>query len=328
MAAHGKAKLVTVFGGSGFLGRHVVRALAARGWRVRVAVRRPDLAGHLQPLGGVGQIHAVQANLRYPESVAAAVAGCDAVVNLVGLLYESGRQTFDAVHVFGARAVAEAAAEAGVSSLVHMSSIGTAADSEAEYAASKAAGEQAVLAAFPNARIFRASVMFGQGDDFFNRFAAMARIAPILPLIGGGETRFQPVFAGDVAEAVARALDGAGEPGKVYELGGPEVLTFREILEFILEETGRKRFLVPVPFALMRMKASVLQLLPKPLLTVDQVKMLEQDNVVSEEARAEGRTLAAFGVEPHTIEAIVPDYLERFRKAGQFGRNTAQGSDA
>lgn len=213
------ARLVTIFGGSGFLGRHLTQALAKRGWRVRAAVRRPDLAGHLQPLGMVGQIHAVQANLRYPDSVARAVAGADAVVNLVGILHEGGRQTFSAVQAQGPRIVAEAAAKAGVESLVQVSAIGADANSPADYARSKAAGEAATLAAFPTAVIMRPSIVFGPEDQFFNRFADMARFLPFLPLIGGGETKFQPVYVGDVAEAIARALEGAAKPGATYELG-------------------------------------------------------------------------------------------------------------
>lgn len=314
------ARLVTIFGGSGFLGRHLTQALAKRGWRVRAAVRRPDLAGHLQPLGMVGQIHAVQANLRYPDSVARAVAGADAVVNLVGILHEGGRQTFSAVQAQGPRIVAEAAAKAGVESLVQVSAIGADANSPADYARSKAAGEAATLAAFPTAVIMRPSIVFGPEDQFFNRFADMARFLPFLPLIGGGETKFQPVYVGDVAEAISRALEGAAKPGATYELGGPEVKSFKALLEYILAITGRSRALVPLPFPIARLQASVMELLPSPMLTVDQVRMLETDNVVGEEAIAAKRTLAGLGVTPTTIEAVVPGYLYRFRKHGQFER--------
>ncbi|MFY8155251.1 MAG: complex I NDUFA9 subunit family protein [Rhabdaerophilum sp.] len=314
------ARLVTIFGGSGFLGRHLTQALAKRGWRVRAAVRRPDLAGHLQPLGMVGQIHAVQANLRYPDSVARAVAGADAVVNLVGILHEGGRQTFSAVQAQGPRIVAEAAAKAGVESLVQVSAIGADPNSPADYARSKAAGEAATLAAFPTAVIMRPSIVFGPEDQFFNRFADMARFLPFLPLIGGGETKFQPVYVGDVAEAIARALEGAAKPGTTYELGGPEVKSFKALLEYILAITGRSRALVPLPFPIARLQASVMELLPSPMLTVDQVRMLETDNVVSAEAIAAKRNLAGLGVTPTTIEAVVPGYLYRFRKHGQFER--------
>jgi uncharacterized protein YbjT (DUF2867 family) len=312
-------RLVTVFGGSGFIGRHVVRALAKRGWRVRPAVRRPDLAGHLQPMGGVGQIMPVQANLRYPDSVARAVEGADAVVNLVGILYETGRQSFEAVQAEGPRAIARAAARAGVSNLVHMSAIGADAASPALYARSKAAGEAAVLAEVPAGVILRPSIVFGPEDNFFNQFAGLARMLPALPLIGGGATRFQPVFAGDVAEAVAAALDGKAKAGAAYELGGPAVKSFKDILEYILKETGRSRPLVPLPFAVAELQGRLLELLPmKPLLTRDQVRMLKTDNVVSDAAKVDGRTLEGLGITPESIEAIVPSYLYRFRKAGQF----------
>jgi uncharacterized protein YbjT (DUF2867 family) len=309
--------LVTVFGGSGFLGRHVVRALAREGYRIRPAVRRPDLAGHLQPLGRVGQIHAVQANLRYPESVEAAVRGADAVVNLVGILFERGKQSFDAVQGEGAATVARAAAAADAR-MVHVSALGADPDSPALYGRSKAAGEAGVLAAVPDATILRPSILFGPEDDFFNRFAALARMAPALPLIGGGATKFQPVFVGDVAQAVLRAVGGRAKGGAVYELGGPAVKTFRELMEYVLAVTERKRLLVPLPFGLARLQAMVLQLMPKPLLTPDQVELLRADNIVSAAAQADGRTLAAFGIEPAAMEAVVPSYLWRFRKAGQF----------
>ncbi|OYW67615.1 MAG: complex I NDUFA9 subunit family protein [Bosea sp. 12-68-7] len=320
-------QLVTVFGGSGFVGRHVVRALVKRGYRVRVAVRRPDLAGFLQPLGMVGQIHAVQANLRYPDSVAAAVKGAAAIVNLVGILQEGGRQSFSGVQANGARAIAQACAAAGIARLVQVSAIGADRDSKSLYARSKAEGEAAVLAAVPGAVILRPSIVFGPEDGFFNRFAALARVLPALPLVGGGETRFQPVFVGDVAEAVARGVDGVVAGGRVYELGGPEVKSFRELLAYICEVTDRKRLLVPLPFPLARIQARILELvdtltlglLPDAVkLTRDQVTLLESDNVVSAAALAEGRSFEGLGIAPVSVEAIVPSYLWRFRKAGQF----------
>ncbi len=320
-------QLITVFGGSGFVGRHVVRALVKRGYRVRVAVRRPDLAGFLQPLGMVGQIHAVQANLRYPDSVAAAVKGAAAVVNLVGILQEGGRQSFAGVQANGARVIAQACAGAGIARLVQVSAIGADHDSKSLYARSKAEGEAAVLAAVPGAVILRPSIVFGPEDGFFNRFAALARVLPALPLVGGGETRFQPVFVGDVAEAVARGVDGVVAGGRVYELGGPEVKSFRELLAYICEVTDRKRLLVPLPFPLARIQARILELvdtltlglLPDAMkLTRDQVTLLESDNVVSAAALAEGRSFEGLGIAPVSVEAIVPSYLWRFRKAGQF----------
>jgi uncharacterized protein YbjT (DUF2867 family) len=309
--------LVTVFGGSGFLGRHVVRALAKQGYRVRVAVRRPELAGYLQPLGRVGQIHAVQANLRYPASVEAAARDADVVINLVGILYERGRQTFDAVQAFGAEAAALAAAAFGAR-MIHVSSIGSDENSPSHYARSKAAGEKLVLAAVPSAVILRPSILFGPEDDFFNKFAAMARLLPALPLVGGGQTRFQPVFAGDVAAAVLAAIEGRAREGQIYELGGPEVKSFEELLQFVLATIGRRRLLLPIPFTLARMQAYVLQLMPKPLLTPDQVELLRSDNVVSDAAKREGRTIEPLGIDPIAMATIVPSYLWRFRKAGQF----------
>jgi NADH dehydrogenase len=309
--------LVTVFGGSGFLGRHVVRALAREGYRVRNAVRRPDLAGHLQPLGRVGQIHSVQANLRYPESVDAAVRGADVVVNLVGILFERGKQSFDAVQGEGAHCVAQAAATHGAR-LVHVSALGADPESTSSYARAKAAGEAAVLGTVADATILRPSIIFGPEDDFFNRFAALARMSPALPLIGGGHTKFQPVFVGDVAQAVVRAAGGAAKGGTIYELGGPEVKTFRELMEYVLAVIERRRLLVPLPFGLAKLQATILQFMPTPLLTPDQVELLRSDNVVSQSALDQGRTLAALGIAPSGMEAIVPSYLWRFRKAGQF----------
>ncbi|MBV5268867.1 MAG: complex I NDUFA9 subunit family protein [Afipia sp.] len=263
--------LVTVFGGSGFLGRHVIRALAKRDYRIRVGVRRPDLAGHLQPLGKVGQIHAVQANLRYPASVQAAARGASVIVNLVGILAEGGAQTFDAVQAKGAETVARAASEIGAR-VVHVSAIGADANSTSRYARAKAAGEAAVLAAAPSATIMRPSVVFGPEDHFTNRFAGLARLSPVLPLIGGGLTKLQPVYAGDVATAIADAVDGKTRAGATYELGGPEVMTMREILEVILRVTERNCLLAPLPFALAKFKAAFLQFAPGDFkLTPDQV---------------------------------------------------------
>ena len=309
--------LVTVFGGSGFLGRHLVQALAQRGFRIRVAVRRPDLAGHLQPLGRVGQIHAVQANVRFPASVAAAVHDAAIVINLTGILYERGQQRFEAVQAQGADTVATAAERVGAR-LLHVSALGADARSPSRYARSKAEGEAAVRAAAPQAMIFRPSILFGPEDDFFNRFAAMARLSPVLPLIGGGRTRFQPVFVADVASALAQAADGAGTPATTYEFGGPDVKTFKELMEFILATIMRRRLLVPIPFTLAEWQALVLQFWPRPPLTPDQVTLLRRDNVVSVEAERNQRTLAAFGIAPAAMAAIVPDYLWRFRKSGEF----------
>jgi NADH dehydrogenase len=264
----------------------------------------------------------VQANLRFPESVAAALREADAAVNLVGILFERGNQRFDAVQAAGAEAVARQAQAAGIP-LVHVSAIGADAASPSRYARSKAEGERRVLSAQPQAIIMRPSIVFGPEDDFFNRFAALARLLPALPLPGGGHTRFQPVFAGDVGEAIARAVDGAATPGTIYELGGPDVRTFREIMEFILATIRRRRLLVPVPFAALKAQALFAQFLPKPPITPDQVELLKHDTVVSETARHDGRTLEGLGIVPETIAAIVPTYLWRFRKTGQFDPHTA-----
>lgn len=312
-------KLITVFGGSGFLGRHLVQALARRGYRIRVAVRRPDLANHVTYLGNVGQIQPVQANLRVRWSVDRAVKDADHVVNLVAILHESGRQTFDAVQHFGAHAVAEAA-RAEKAGLTHISAIGADPESDSAYARAKAAGEKAVFDTVKGALVVRPSIMFGPEDHFFNRFANMARFSPALPLIGGGHTKFQPVYVGDVTEAIARHVDGNVAGGRVLELGGPRVLTFRECMEEMLEIIDRKRMLVPVPWWLANIQGAILGMLPNPLLTTDQVKQLRRDNVVSEKAQKEGRTLEGLGIQPRTIEAILPNYLWTFRPAGQFTR--------
>lgn len=315
-------RLVTVFGGSGFVGRHIVRALCKRGYRIRVAVRRPDLAGHLQPLGRVGQIHAVQANLRNSASVEAALRDADAAVNLVGIMYESGRQRFMDVQAHGAERVALAASNLGIP-LVHMSALGADANSGSRYAKSKAEGEKLVHAAKPDAVIMRPSVIFGPEDSFFNRFAGMARLSPALPLIGGGLTRFQPVFVGDVALAFADAVDGKTRPGTTYELGGPEAKSFKELMQIMLGVIERKRLLLPLPFPVAAFQASLLGLLPKPPLTTDQVELLKSDTVVSDAAVREHRTLEGLGLKPTLMEAVIPSYLWRYRKAGQYSNGFA-----
>jgi uncharacterized protein YbjT (DUF2867 family) len=314
--------LITVYGGSGFLGRHLVRALAKRGYRIRVAVRRPELAGHLQPLGMVGQINAVQANIRNAASVEAAARDTHVLINLVGILFERGRQRFNAVHTIGAEQVALAANAHGAR-LVHVSAIGADENARSHYARSKATAEKLVLAAQPTATIVRPSIIFGPEDDFFNRFAALARVSPALPLIGGGQTKFQPVFVGDVAAAITEAVAGNAKPGSIYELGGPDVRTFKELMQFVLETIERKRLLLPLPFFAAKLQAAFLQFAPKPMLTPDQVELLRTDNVVSQEAIGEGRTLQGLGIEPEPIEAIVPAYLWRFRKTGQFKSRVA-----
>lgn len=318
MIADNSEKIVTLIGGSGFVGRHIVRALAKRGYRIRVACRRPDLAGHVQPLGTPGQVMPIQANVRYPASLAAACDGAYAVVNLTGVLISGGTQSFDAVHVSGADASAKAARAAKASVFIQMSALGADAESASEYARSKAAGEVRAKAAFPGATIIRPSIVFGPEDNFFNQFAAMSRLVLALPLIGGGETKFTPVFVGDVAEAVAKLIDRGEAAGKTYELGGPEVFTFRQLLEFTLDTIGRKRLLVPIPWSISRVLGTVLGMLPGAPLTADQVELLKSDNVVSPQAQQEARDLPGLGITPSSIQGIVPSYLYRFRKAGQF----------
>lgn len=311
--------IVTVFGGSGFVGRYVVQRLARDGWMVRVAVRHPARAKFLKPLGDIGQITPLCVPLQDAEAVATSLAGADAAINLVGILFEAGRQRFQAVQAEGAGAIAAAAAEAGVKSLVHVSAIGADPDSASAYARSKGEGEAAVRQAFPEATILRPSVLFGPEDDFFNRFAEMSRFAPALPLIGGGRTRFQPVYVGDVAAAVMTALAEPACRGKVYELGGPKVYSFKELLEIMLKVIGRRRALVSLPFGLASLQAAFMELLPVPPLTRDQVTLLRRDNVVSPGAL----TFKDLGIEPTALEAIIPSYLERYRAGGRFSSGAA-----
>lgn len=312
------AGVVTIFGGAGFIGRYLVKRLADQGWVIRVAGRSPSHAKRLQPLGDVGQITAVRAVVQDQAAVARAVEGADAVVNLVGLLYEKGRQSFAAVHVQGAERIAKAAAAAGVRSLVQVSAIGADPDAEAGYARTKGAAEAAVRAAFPDSAIVRPSIVIGPEDGFFNRFAAMALISPALPLIGGGETRFQPIYVGDLADAMVACLTRPVCRGRTYELGGPKIYSFKALMELLLHEIRRKRLLLPLPFGLAELQGAVLQLLPVPPLTRDQVRMLRRDNVVGPDAL----TLSDLGIEPTAIEVVLPTYLDRYRSGGRFAENT------
>jgi uncharacterized protein YbjT (DUF2867 family) len=309
-------RLITVFGGSGFIGRHIIRRLGADGWIVRAAVRDPVDAAFLQPLGDAGQIVAVGANVADPATVEAAVRDADAVINLVGILYERGRRTFQRIHVDGAANVAGAAKAAGAKRFVHLSAIGADADSPAAYGRTKKAGEEAVKAAFPEAVIVRPSVVFGPEDDFFNRFASMARFLPALPVF---ETSFQPVYVGDVADAVIKVIDDPATAGNIYELGGPRVIGFRELMELVLSETRRRRLLLPMPLAIAEIEAWFLEWLPVPPLTRDQVKLLERDNVVS----ANARTFADLGIEPTAVEVILPTYLHQYRAPGKVRRRSS-----
>jgi NADH dehydrogenase len=307
---------VTVFGATGFLGRHTVRALSKGGfgYRIRAAARSRHTGAYLQPMGHVGQIQLLRANVLRPEDVTRAVADSEAVVNLVGIMYPSGSQKFGALHAGAAEIIAKAARAAGVNRLIHISAIGGDKESESAYARTKAEGERRVREAFPDATIVRPSIMFGPEDIFFNRFANLARFLPALPLIGGGHTRFQPVFVGNVADAIVKCIENPAARGQTYELGGPSVYTFRELMQLVLWATNRKRLLLPLPFPLAMMQAAVLQWLPSPLLTMDQVRLLQHDNVVT----AGALTLADLGIEAESVESILPSYLWRFRKKGQF----------
>lgn len=315
--------LVTVFGGSGFVGGQVVRALAKAGHRVRVAVRQPNLAYKMRMLGDVGQIEVVQANVRNPASIARALDGAEACVNLVGLLWETGRQKFQSIHVMAAQNVAQAAAKAGVKHLVHMSALGAKADSESKYFRTKAEGEAAVRAAFPSATIVRPSLVFGVDDKFFNKFAQIAALAPVVPLVGG-DTRVQPVFVTDVAAVIAKAVASPAAVGVTYELGGPAVFTMREIQQLILTEIGRAKPLVPLPWPIASLLGALgdiqAGLIPwAPPLTSDQVEMLKTDNVAEHGLPG----LAEAGVIGTAVEAVVPTYLYRYRKGGQYAETPA-----
>ncbi len=316
------SNLVTIFGGSGFVGTQVVQAFARAGYRVRVAVRRPDLAGHVKPLGSVGQVAPIQANIRNQASVERAVKGASIVVNLVGIGFESGKQRFRAVHALGAQNVAVAAKSLGVAHLVHMSAIGADMQSVSVYARTKALGESEVLAAFPEAVILRPSVIFGKGDGFFNLLGGLAARLPVIPVFGG-KTKFQPVYVGDVAQAFLASGEGKVSAG-VYELGGPEVLSYRDLWTRVMRDTQRNRPLLPMPAGVAKLMALPFALLPfKPLITSDQVDLLQIDNVVSNASEAGGRTLAAFGITATPMDAVLPSYLWRFMPNGQFDRQTA-----
>ncbi len=314
-------KLITVFGGSGFVGRYVVQMLAERGHRVRVAVRNPNLALFLKPLGVLGQVQLVQANVRFPASVASALAGADGAVNLVGILQAGGAQSFEAVQQDGAETIAAACKAAGISRLVQVSAIGADAESDVPYARTKALAEQAVLAQVPGATILRPSIIFGPEDQFFNRFGSMAALPtlmmPIMPVMCG-DTKFQPVYVRDVAAAIVAALESDAHAGKIYELGGPAVYSFRELLAYILRETQSRKPLVEIPLGIAKIQAAVLGLLPRAPLTSDQLAMLQHDNIVR---GTDG--FAAMGLSPTPVEAVVPEYLARFRPRGQFADRRA-----
>jgi NADH dehydrogenase len=312
--------LVTILGGSGLLGRYAVRAFANAGWRIKVGVRHPNLAHYLSPMGQVGQILVAKADVRDADAVVAAVKGADVVVNLVGILHPAGGQSYQNVHVEAPRTIARAAKAAGVNALLHISTMNISVDSQSAYARSKAEGEIALRTGFPQATLIKPSLVFGPDDQFFNKFAGLARMLPALPLIGGGHTKFQPVFAGDVADAILKCAQDPATRGKTYELGGPTIYSFKDMLKLILRETGRSRPLIPIPFWLASIQAFFLQLLPGKLLTPDQVKFLKTDNVVTPGAL----TLGDLGIRPDSLEAIAPSYLWRFRPKGQFENSASE----
>lgn len=321
--------IVTIFGGSGFIGRYVTQRMARAGWRVRVAVRRPNEALFVRPYGVVGQVEPVQANIRDEISTRAAIRGADAVVNCVGILAESGRQSFEAVVAEGAGLIARIAAEEGVGRLVHISAIGADPASESGYARSKAAGEALVQTAFADAIILRPSVVFGTEDEFFNRFGNMARMSPVLPLVGP-DTKFQPVYVDDVAAAAAKAAMGEVVPG-IYELGGPDVATFRELMQKLLDVIERRRALIALPFGVARLQGRILDtlqnlsfgLFTNTVLTVDQVELLKRDNVMSEGAKGFGD----LGISPTPMDAVLEGYLYSFRPHGQYDAITASAAN-
>lgn len=313
------SKLVTIYGGSGFVGRYIARRMAQAGWRVRVAVRRPNEAMHVKPYGVVGQVEPVFCNIRDDASVRAVLTGADAVINCVGTFDRKGRNSFQAIQKEGASRIARLAAEEGVAQLVHISAIGADLESDSAYAQSKAQGEAGVIENFPNAVILRPSIIFGAEDQFFNRFAGMTRFGPILPVVGA-ETKFQPVYVDDVAQAAVLGAMGKAESG-IYELGGPEVATFRQLIQQMLTVIRRRRLIVNIPFGIASMMGGVMDLIQTVTLglvpaqiTSDQVKSLRVDNVVAPGARG----FADLGITPFAVEAVLPDYLWRFRPAGQY----------
>ncbi|MEM6603613.1 MAG: complex I NDUFA9 subunit family protein [Pseudomonadota bacterium] len=312
----GPEHIITIFGGSGFVGRYIVRELAKTGARIRVAVRNPNSALHTTVAGTPGQVVPIFCNIRNYKSVEDALQGADMAVNCVGILFEKGQQTFPVIQAQGAEHVAHAAMRLELKKLVHLSAIGAAENSESDYARSKGQGEKNVLRYFPTATILRPSIVFGPEDDFFNRFAGMASLSPFLPLIGGGNTKFQPVYVGDVAAAGKYALEHDEAEQKIYELGGSEVLSFKELLEKMLYHIGKRRILLPIPFWAAEIKAKFLQMLPKPPLTVDQVGLLKNDNIVSDIALC----LKDMDITPKTLDAILPSYLVRFRKSGTYNK--------
>jgi NADH dehydrogenase len=313
-------EIVTVFGASGLIGRHTVQALARAGYRIRACVRYPNLAHYLPPMGTVGQIQLMKCNVLDEDSVARAVQGSSAAINLVGILYPAGGQNYEDIHIEAPQTIAKAAKAAGVETLLHVTTMGISEESESNYSRSKAEGENAIREIFPNATLIKPSIVFGPEDNFFNKFAWLARVAPVLPLVGGGHTKFQPVFVADVADAITKCVGEASTRGKTYELGGPAIYSFKEMIQAILHATGRKNPLLPMPFWMAAISAVFLQFLPGKLLTPDQVKFLKTDNVPSPGALG----LKDLGIQPESLEAILPTYLWRFRPKGQYENSSSE----
>jgi NADH dehydrogenase len=313
-------EIVTVFGASGLIGRHTVEALARAGYRVRACVRYPNVAHYLPPMGSVGQIQVMKCNVLDADAVNRAVTGASAVINLVGILYPAGGQSYEAIHVDAPRTIGRTAKAAAIETVVHITTTGISTESESVYSRTKAEGENALREEFPQATLVKPSIVFGPEDNFFNKFAGLARLAPFLPLIGGGHTKFQPVFVGDVADAIVKCVGDPATHGKTFELGGPAIYSFKEMLQTILRETGRSRVLIPIPFWLASIQGFVLQFLPGTLLTPDQVTFLKTDNVVSPGAL----TFKDLGIQPDSLEAVLPSYLWRFRPKGQYENSASE----
>lgn len=311
-------RTVALFGGSGFVGRHIVHALAPLGWRLKIASRHPHLAGHLYPSGFPGQIACLKANVLDPKAVARVLEGCDGAVYLPGVPFERGLQTFENIHCQGLSCVAQTCRTMGITDFIHLSALLGDKNSPSRYAITKRKGEEIIQTHLPDAHILRPSVIFGPDDQFFNMLASLARWSPILPLIGGGHTLFQPVFVGDIGDMVAALLQGRGGRGKIWELGGPQILSFRQICELVLTITDRRRLLLPIPWSIAKLQAAILNLFPKPLLTPDQVTLLQENCIISQGATDEGRIFEGVGIVPRALTAIVPTYLARYRKEGQF----------
>ena len=309
-----KQKIATIFGASGFIGRHLIRSLTEKDFRIIAATRSPYLYGYLKPLGNPGQIDLEKVNLFEEENLRTLIKNSDVVINLVGILYENKKQKFENIHVKFPALLTKLCKEQNIKKLVHISALGINETANSQYMQSKLKGEKNILNNFNRSVILRPSIIFGPEDKFFNQFAALAEFFPALPLIGGGLTYFQPIYVGDVVKSIVTILEKEEINKNIYELGGPQTFTFKELMEILLKQIKKKRFLVPIPFSFAKFQAKILQLLPKPLLTTDQVEMLKYDNIVTNKYP----TLKDLKISPKTLESVLPDYIWRFRKGGQF----------